>query len=473
MASIATLWGGWNDLDAQLISPVVFLISMLLIYHLVLRQTAKPWLAMLAVLLFRCFPYANIYAGFVSDYSLAILFTALCLWGLGEYFREGDLSGLEAAALSTAFAMHLNYMMGILWPVVLIAPFLYSYQSKQPWRGLVLNRSFISIIGVGVVLGIPWYIRNWIVTGNPVYAFFPQIFGGKNINLEVLESCFQEWRKHGDGIGRFGDGLSQKIQALPRFLFRETNFHWKYGPVLTGLVIPGALISLFRRQALLMAALLIFLSVSAYHLILGDLYLYHTLMMVPALTLLATQAISYPKAGLLKNTLVGFILLIAVFVGLSSSIVGGKWMSFQPLAMELPAQIKAAYPQQWQQNLKRTFLEIRLGDSWRMWNFMNENLPPAKVLTHENRSLYLRPDIQLIGLDDCNLTDLYDQPFEKVVQRLREMEIGYYLFVPFENDHPIVKRLGVHGENLRQYFTPVHIEGTQQLYGLKEFPDER
>jgi 4-amino-4-deoxy-L-arabinose transferase-like glycosyltransferase len=470
-ASMGTLFGSWADRDAQFLSPFAGLLATLLIYHLMLRISRRHIVAMMAALLFRSIPYAAIYLIYATDYAVAMLLTALFLWSLWLYLARGRTSGLEGAALAVAIAMHLNYMMGILWLPLLLAPVIRAWSQKQKAslketfpRGVWLCFLFAAL------LACPWYIRNWIVTGNPVYAFFPEIFGGKNINLEVLESCFHEWRAHGDGIGRFGPTLMDKLRGLDNFLFFETNYHWKYGPVLTAFALPGLALALRRSRPLIISAFVVFASVVVYHFVLADLYLYHTLMITPALAVFAAMPLLVFPQRLVRCVFCGVILITSLLTGAAPAITGGKLMWFppQPLAIEIPGAVRAQGGPQWRQVLRQQFLYLTLRDSWLMWNYMNENIAPAKVLTHENRHHYVRRDIEFIGLDDCNLTHLYDQPFEEVVKHLRKRGIGYYLYVPFEDHHPILRRLGVHGENLETYYEPVHFEGNQRLYRLRE-----
>jgi len=479
-ASIGTLWGHWADRHAQFLSPFAGLLALVLLYDLALRLTRKHLLAALALVVFCSVPYATFYFIFPTDYAIAILLTTLFLWGLRAYFDSGRLSGFEIAALATAFGMHLNYLTGILALTLAVAPCLRTWQAKDEWAlKRIYTRPTLWVLLAAAVLGSTWFIRNLIVTGNPVYAFFPKIFGGKNINLEVLESCFQEWRRHGDGIGRFGNTLGGKIAGLPEFLLFQTNYHWKYGPALTGLALPGVFFLWRRSQKLFAAAFLVFATVGAYHFFLADLYLYHTLMILPCLALFSAVYLDGVRS---RSVFYGFVVVtlgVGLAAGVCPALVGGKKMTFRPLTLERPAAVRDWFREQslaispgnastgWFDLFEASFREFTLGDSYRMWKHLNALDGPAKVLTHENRHHYIRRDIELIGLDDCGLIDLYDRPFKEVVERLHRLGIEYYLRIEQESHHPILSRLGVHGSNLEKYFELVHVEGSQRLYRLR------
>ncbi len=475
-ASMGTLWGHWQDAHAQFLSPFAGLLACFLVYSTAKRISESRLMAMLAVLAFRSVPYATFYFIFASDYSVAMLLTALFLWGLEIYIRSGRAGGLETAALAVAIAMHLNYLMGILWLPLIFAPWLRAWQAGEPiaWKTL-LPRKALVVFAIAAALGSVWYIRNIVVTGNPVYAFFPNLFGGKNINLEVLESCFQEWRRHGDGIGRYGTTLGEKLAGLPRFLFFDRNYHWKYGPILTAFALPGVLFALRANQRILLAALAVFLSVWAYHFVLGDLYLYHTLMMLPAAVLLGANLWSEFRPIWFRGGFALWLLAAGGVCGVGPALVGGKWMGFGPLALELPSVTRtdlrlagrAGTGDEWMPVFRERFLLLTLGDAYRMWQYMNANIVPARVLTHENRHHYLSREIELIGLDDCGLTPLYDRPFEEVAAALRQRGIEYYLRIDKEDHHPITARLGV-GANLDEYYDLIHEEGGEKLYRLRK-----
>ena len=134
-------------------------------------------------------------------------------------------------------------------------------------------------------LGIPWYIRNWMVTGNPVYAFFPEIFGGKHINPEVLASCYKEWAANGIGVP--GATIFERITNAPKFFF----YDWRFAPVLLGLAFPGIVLGLIKsRQSVdvmlkiqkqFISLILVLLGLGFfYHLIISSLYLYQIIFII-------------------------------------------------------------------------------------------------------------------------------------------------------------------------------------------------
>jgi hypothetical protein len=66
--------------------------------------------------------------------------------------------------------------------------------------------------GVGLVLASPWYIRNLVNTGNPVYPFFYSVFGGSNWSEANAEAYSASQAKF--GIGQKVAG-GKDLAALP------------------------------------------------------------------------------------------------------------------------------------------------------------------------------------------------------------------------------------------------------------------
>jgi 4-amino-4-deoxy-L-arabinose transferase-like glycosyltransferase len=66
-------------------------------------------------------------------------------------------------------------------------------------------KSSLGLAGIALVIGSPWYIKSFVYTGNPVYPFLYNIFGGKNWNQAdaVLYRNAQLTLGMGRGIRQF------------------------------------------------------------------------------------------------------------------------------------------------------------------------------------------------------------------------------------------------------------------------------
>ncbi len=63
-------------------------------------------------------------------------------------------------------------------------------------------------IGIAVAVSAPWYIKNWIVVGNPVYPFFSSVLGGKNWDAAAAAMYTEEQKTFGyQGIANIGKSI--------------------------------------------------------------------------------------------------------------------------------------------------------------------------------------------------------------------------------------------------------------------------
>jgi hypothetical protein len=436
-ASVSSLLGAWSSFPGQFIPPLAGLATGFLCYHTVRDRWRSERLALWSLLLVQSVPYWLWYQNWVSDYPMAVWLTlsAVALLTLGNPKCLRVLLALVGIAIAGS---HLNYLMVTLWGFPLLS---WIAQGQCRW-----GRKPLLVLAAGLALSSTWFIRNQIVTGNPVYAFFPEIFGGLNIDLEVLRSCEIEWALHGDGFTVLGSNLWERAIGIPEFLLINPRLSIKLATLPVGWFLLGLAFLFWRGRpwdrfkvgVFAYASLLFF-----YELVISPLYLYHILPLVPLMVLIACEWMARLDRdrrylGRIHTLLV---LIVVLTVGLPAALYGAKWMSPTLRHTLSPGLAEEA------------FLDLALEDSYRMWRMMNQRLPEgAVVLTHENRHYYLRDDIELLHLDDYRLIPFYDKEPERVVERLKELGVDYYLKVRFEDDHPILRRLGIE-ELLGKEFT--------------------
>jgi hypothetical protein len=63
-----------------------------------------------------------------------------------------------------------------------------------------VSRSLLLFLAPAMLLLLPWLVKTWLTTGNPVYPFFYELFGGPEWS-EELGRQFVEWQR-GIGMGR-------------------------------------------------------------------------------------------------------------------------------------------------------------------------------------------------------------------------------------------------------------------------------
>ena len=510
-SAVCTAAGQWSELPQRLMTPLAGLATTMLIYQTVLRMTRHVNFALAMALLYRAIPLGIAYDQMASDYALALLFGAAFLY-LALLYIDTALRGyLAAVTLLIGLAMHLNYLMGIFWgpwAVMILAthvgrPSPHDWtlghpEPQAPWTALLRRpslgavlrsgRFWAIVIGAGVI-GSTWYIRNWIVTGNPVYAFFSGILDGKNVNPEVMKAAAIEWQANGAGIGRQGATLAQRIMATwAYFTGVGPDYTWgqafRLSPVLMGFTLGGLTVWLGRlivspfcagrsrgpwdpplRIGLVTATL--FLGLLAFHYLLAPYYLYQIIDILPCMAVLAALAWPWWRLRPWALTLALLVLVTGLVPGLAMSMMGFKVTGPFKVAGEEMASPLDLYPLRHPLPSETRFYRWRYGDEPLMWNYINHNLKGKKLLTHENRDLVFDPSITLVNLDDWDIQPLWDLPTD--ADRVRELikkGIEWYLFVPNELACPTNARMGTARWEAEGLDKLVFSAGETRLYRL-------
>jgi len=513
-AATATVAGRWSENFAQVGPPLAGLLSCLLVYHMALRLTRQRLIALALTAVFRAVPYGIAYFIYASDYSFVMLFTAAFLYAALCYLETALAGYFIVATFLAAFAVHINYLMWllwVLWAAMVVLAHLRPYRRPEEESAgaadedespqdiveaqtahpqplslprLLVSGRFWGWVLVGLAFASPWYIRNWVLTGNPVYAFFPSVFPKTvHYNPEVMDSARVEWTLNGDGIGkasltrgffekfdrfrrarnvrgmeiaRIETPLGRKLAASWRFWV--TDFHaWKLAPSFVGIALPGLLIFLLgsrrlsrtnrsdrrelalRRFGWLCSLLFVFLI--AYHYLLADFYLYQVIPLVVLIPLFgiyfARALVGWPERSL-------FVLLagwIVVFPGLAMALMGFKLKSSVNLGGRVysPFHLVALH----QLGLDRaTFRRLAFGDDADGWAALNTYCLDERVLTHENRHLVLDRRVGIVHFDDWEIQALWPKSPDEQLRGLHDLGIKYYYFIPNEANHQVNRRLG-------------------------------
>jgi hypothetical protein len=516
-SGIATLAGFWSELPQRIIAPLCGLASTVLVYHAALRISRHVNFALCVALLYRATPIVVAWDQYASDYSLALLFGAGFLY-LAILYVQTRLRGyLWSATLLIALSMHLNYLMGILWApwaVMLLAAHLAGEHWKDvsdgpdpaaierreaPWialrncprlGALIGNVPFWLMILGSAVVASTWLVRNYFVTGNPVYAFFFEILGGKNINPEVMRAAAVEWQANGWGIGLFGKTLAARMHgALAYFLLATPSTGggqaYLLQPLFPAFVLGGVAMwlgavlatpwaartrPLLARQSARAGWVVMTLTVAllAFHFILAPFYLYQIIDVVPCLALLVALAWPLWRLRPWRWLFGAAALWVGLVPGLAMALMGFKIVG----GFELPGgRIESPitlYPLRHPLPITSRYYRMRFGDDPLVWDYLNTKLPGIKLLTHENRDLVLDPSIEIINLDDWDMQQLWSEPdMARRVQRLViEFNIQYYLRVANEAACPTNALMGTAQWEKLGLMKLVYKAGDSALYQL-------
>jgi hypothetical protein len=131
----------------------------------------------------------------------------------------GVFSGLAIASKYTALLLPLLGCLGVLW----------ACWHHRANFGEISRRLFLYLFLV-VLLGAPFYMKNWIMTGNPFYPFFYPIFGGRGWDPD--QARLYDYFVSNLGMGRsFSDYLLLPWNVSFRAKLGSPAFDGLLGPI--------------------------------------------------------------------------------------------------------------------------------------------------------------------------------------------------------------------------------------------------
>ncbi|MBI4790881.1 MAG: glycosyltransferase family 39 protein [Chloroflexi bacterium] len=299
--------------------------------------------------------------------------------------QENDWRANALAGVFAGLALGEKYTAGFV-PLVLAVLML------RPQRG-ALVKTFVFLAAAGIVAA-PWFLRNWALTGNPVYPF---VFGGM-----YWDSFRSAW------YSRFGTGLMDQPLALLMAPWDATifgredglNYQATIGPLLLAL-LPFALLTLpFKREQANppTRAMWVFVAVLYATWLLGvaqSKLLSQTRLLFPIFPIVAilaadaferTAALTLPQFSLHRFT----TLLIGLVLTLTAASNTLSFFSDRPLDYLLGYETRDQY------------LARHLGDYYTVARFVNTSLPAgARILfLWETRAYYVQRSVEADAILD-------------------------------------------------------------------------
>ena len=220
------------------------------------RRHLRIRTGVLAAVLLYTMPVVTYMAGSGMVELGLTFFTFLAFWALYEWFLEHEVRWLAVASVFTGFAVGTKYyglISLIAFPILI--PIHLTWRSEWALKNLV--KPVVLFACIAVLIGSPWYIRNAVNTGNPLYPAFHEILGGRDwspeLNAEFKSMIAEEKRQggndflsfvlapwnivvHGDLFGQARVGFSPVFLAFAPVLiwlcYRDTSHRELLGYIL-------------------------------------------------------------------------------------------------------------------------------------------------------------------------------------------------------------------------------------------------
>ncbi|MBN1899760.1 glycosyltransferase family 39 protein [Candidatus Sumerlaeota bacterium] len=199
-----------DDVVSKLVHFLMAFILSLSMYAFA-RRYFNTRTGLLAPLLFLCNPavYAQLGIAYI-DVGLALF----CFWMmvcLVEYFRSGKTGYIIGMGIFCGMAMGSKYTMIYAFTsgtiLLLFSPYILlrgdDFSGAKSGIDRIIRkqiRAFGIFFATSIILLIPWWIKNYLFTGNPVYPMMFSVFGGREWSAQQ-SAWLIDWQRS-IGMGR-------------------------------------------------------------------------------------------------------------------------------------------------------------------------------------------------------------------------------------------------------------------------------
>jgi hypothetical protein len=374
-----------NDFYYRLLSPIFGLATFAVTYKFAMLVNKNRTISLYAIVALSSIPvFWDLFV--VESYLIGLtLMITLCGFFLykAHVSNPSDTKKYEIlGVLFCGFASLISYIGLFSFGILL----LYSVHKKLTAKHIGLLAS------LGIIVVLPWYFRNFMLLGNPVYPFF--------------------------GIGKYLYPLLERSTSLS---FQQYNivpqFEWISTICKVGTVVSIIAIGYFtfsKRKDFLTVLPLYFLFAACAIMGMHIAFIRYAIIALPILAVVFSYAINLiPKKRrfslYVSIALLGFIVLSSAFM----------------LPYINSAKLERTPGETTPQYLSRVFEE---GDAWQ---WINQNTPlNATIATYDIKEYYLNRNI--LALDGNESVPLYQMnTVQECVSFLQEKGVSYVLSVPW------------------------------------------
>ena len=288
-----------NDIFPNFIHFVFGVGTGLLVYYYLRNRFGKNW-GLLGFLIFFTTPVV-IYLSTTAYVDLGVVFFTTASILLFLRWRDGgykDTKWLILSAVCMGLAAGSKYNALIAWLFLNLT--MVFYYSRDTGRGLSALKAGVIFFVIALLVVSPWYIKNYILTGNPLYPLFDNFFrsvhhmaGGSSGSAVVstgawADNIFQRREM------MFGEGFWEVILIPIRIFFQGKDGSSQYfdgvlNPILIVMLPFAFLRKDLGRDKLLFLLFSLFLLFMAYFL--TDIRVRYILPVIPFLTILSVVGI--------------------------------------------------------------------------------------------------------------------------------------------------------------------------------------
>jgi hypothetical protein len=185
---------------AKLFNPLCYVLTGGVIYYFC-RRWGGAVRGLAAALLFWSSPTA-LYEATTTLIDLPLtLFSALAVLSLLEWTRQDEDNFLWLSAVSLGFALGCKYHAAF-WIVPITLVIAWHSHAVRKTKTTVLTRKLLTYAAIVFALFLPWLLRTWVYTGNPVLPLANGIFKSPYFTPAMERASWAAFAN--EGVGRSG-----------------------------------------------------------------------------------------------------------------------------------------------------------------------------------------------------------------------------------------------------------------------------
>ena len=381
---------------------------------------------LLAAVFFAATPMVGALAGTALIELPLALFSYLAVIAIIVWTERKQVRWWVLSAICGGFAASTK-LNGAVVPLIL-GVFLMAYRlltTPYHWRSAI--KQFVAYGGIALAVVLPWYLKSWILAGNPFWPFFLELLGGRDWDALGSEYLLGFIR-----LVNLPTTLPNWLSGLPRLVLQPRPFAphgvdltWYY-LVLPWLAIPALLFSRGRRQRVL--AWLCIIALAMYTA--WFLQTHQTRFLLPAtpvLSLVMVAGVGWLIRG--HGRLIEFLVRTALVLGL----VGTCWI----FDRDNQALLRTRWPVLAGVQHREDFLAANV-PGYTVYQYANGTLPENSrvwLALYESRGYYLDRDYMWANPISQRHVQLERYPdADQLYADLKAMGFTHMLFAPKKLD---------------------------------------
>lgn len=186
-----------SDILAKLINFSMGILIMFAVYTFSRKYFTNNRIALLAATIFYTIPMVGTMSSTAYIDLGFTLFNILAIFTLIHWFSNNKKRWLILSGIFCGLSLGTKYTGAFTFIILIMGIVIKSLIDKK--RLLLIIKSILAFSAISIAIFLPWAIKNFAFTGNPVYPALYNIFGGRNWDINCNQRLLTEVRRPGMG----------------------------------------------------------------------------------------------------------------------------------------------------------------------------------------------------------------------------------------------------------------------------------